>query len=262
MGSAKPTVTRLRQTLVGLDPSMGPALPEEGRAVGFETGIDAVLGGGFSCRALHELAPAGPNHLAAVTGFGMALAALSGGRRGETLWIATDFAVCEAGGPYGPGLDLFGLASARLIVLRVARATDVLWAMEEALRCGALTGVIAELTGDGAEADLIATRRLSLAAREGKGGCLGLLLRHRVPSVPSAALTRWDIAAAPSEPDRFGGLGRAAFDLSLVKNRRGPCGRWTVTWDHHEHVFHPAISVGVAAAPPDRPDRAPLARAG
>jgi protein ImuA len=260
MGSAKPALIRLRQTLAGLDPSLGPALPEDSRAVGFEAGIDAVLGGGLSCAALHELAPAGPLHLPAATGFAMALAALSGRGRGETLWIATDFAVCEAGGPYGPGLDLFGLASAHLIVLRVARAADVLWAMEEALRCGALTGVIAELTGGGAEADLTATRRLSLAAREGKG--LGLLLRHRVPPMPSAALTRWEIAAAPSEPDRFGGLGRAAFDLSLVKNRRGPCGRWIVTWDHHEHVFHPAVSVGVAAAPPNRPGRAPLARTG
>jgi protein ImuA len=262
MGAIKPTLTHLRQALVGLDPSMGPALPEEGRAVGFETGIDAVLGGGLSCGALHELAPAEPIHLPAATGFGLALAALSGRKRGETLWIATDFAVCESGGPYGSGLDLFGLVSARLIVLRVARAVDVLWAMEEALRCGALASVIAELTGDGAEADLTATRRLSLAAREGKGGCLGLLLRHRVPSMPSAALTRWNIAAAPSEPDRFGGLGRAAFDLSLVKNRRGPCGRWLVTWDHHEHVFQPAISVGVAAAAFDRSDRAPLALTG
>ena len=73
MGSAKPTLTRLRQTLAGLDPSLGPVLPDEGRAVGFETGIDAVLGGGLSCAALHELAPAGPVHLTAATGFAMAL---------------------------------------------------------------------------------------------------------------------------------------------------------------------------------------------
>jgi protein ImuA len=262
MGSLAPTLNSLRQTLAGIDPSLKPALPGGTREVGFDPGIDAVLGGGLTCSALHELAPAAPAHLAAASGFAMALAALSGRERGETLWIAADFAACEAGGPYGPGLDLFGLASARLVVLRVPRATDVLWAMEEALRCGALASVVAELTGEGADADLTATRRLALAAREGKGSCLGLLLRQGFPSMPSAAATRWRIAAAPSQPDRFGGIGRAAFDLDLVKNRRGPTGRWTITWNHHEHAFHPAISVGVAPAPLDRSDRAPLERTG
>ena len=262
MGSVAPTLNHLRQTLASIDPSLRPALPGCGRDIGFESGIDAALGGGLACGALHELAPAAPIHLAAASGFAMALAALSAGRRGEMLWIATDFAASEAGGPYGPGLDLFGLAAARLIVLRVPRAVDALWAMEEALRCNALATVVTELTGEGADADLTATRRLALAAREGKSTCLGLLLRHALPSMPSAAATRWQIAAAPSEPDRFGGLGAARFDLTLLKNRRGPCGRWTVTWDHHEHVFQPTIPVGVAAAPLNRPGRASLGRTG
>jgi protein ImuA len=259
---SEPILARLRQSLAGIDPSLTPALPGCGREVGLDASVDAALGGGLTCGALHELAPAAPLHLASATGFAMALAALSSRERGETLWITTDFAACEAGRPYGPGLDLLGLAAGRLVVLRVHRAVDALWAMEEALRCGALASVVAELIGEGADADLTATRRLALAAREGKSVALGLLLRHSAPSMPSAAATRWQIAAAPSEPDRFGGLGATRFDLSLVKNRRGPCGRWTITWDHHEHVFQPAIPVGVAAAPPDRPDRAPLSRAG
>src|SRR5437868_4979492 len=83
-----------------------------------------------------------------------------------------------------------------------------------------------------AAADLTATRRLSLAARE--GAAFGLLLRHRASPSPSAAATRWQIAASPSRPDAFGGLGPARFDLTLCKNRRGPSGRWIVDWDHHE----------------------------
>ena len=59
--------------------------------------------------------------------------------------IQTDFAALEAGAPYGPGLDLFGLPMARLLVLRVPRPVDALWAMEEALSCRALAIVIAEL---------------------------------------------------------------------------------------------------------------------
>ncbi len=272
MGSSAPTLDRLRQTLASVDPSRRPAMPGGGREVGLEPGLDAVLGGGLACGCLHELAPAGALDLAATTGFAMALARLANRDRGETLWIVTDFAVCEGGGPYGPGLDLFGLDSRRLIVLRVPRAADALWAMEEALRCGALGSVVAELTGEAAGADLTATRRLSLAAREGQGAALGLLLRQGGSALPSAAATRWHVAAAPSEPDRFGGLGPPRFDLSLVKNRRGPCGRWIVTWDRQRHVFQrqilqrhdfqPALPVGVVAAAFDRPDRTRLRHTG
>jgi protein ImuA len=267
----QPTLQRLRETLAVLDPKLGPGLTDEERRVELSAPIDAVLGGGLACGALHELAPAAPFQLGATTGFAAAVAARAGTGCGEVLWIATEFARREGGGPYGPGLDLFGLSPARLLVLNVSRPADVLWAMEEGLRCRALACVIAELTGEGAEADLTATRRLSLAAREGvsaRVSGLGLLIRHRATpnssALPSAAATRWSIAGAPSLPDRLarrsGGLGRTRFDLSLCKNRRGPSGRWLVEWDHHERAFQPAVSVGVAAPALDRPDRAPSVR--
>lgn len=271
MGPAapQPTLNHLRQTLAGIDPSNAPRLVGEERLIGIAAPIDRALGGGLGCGALHELAPTAPLHLGAASGFALALAARASGDCRQVLWVATDFAAGEGGGPYGPGLDLFGLASARILVLRVPKPVDVLWAMEEALRCRALACVIAELTGDGGAADLTATRRLALAAREGisaQNSGFGLLIRHRITSMPSAAATRWEIAPSLSRPDalgeRTGGMGRARFDLSLRKNRRGPSGRWIIEWDHHERAFQPAVSVGVAAAAFDRPDRAPSVRAG
>jgi protein ImuA len=264
MAEPSPALDRLRQTLSGIDP--GFASRFEGESVlPLAAPIDEALGGGLARGTLHELAPAAPVQLAAATGFAVALAALAGGMRGQTLWIAADYAVAEAGEPYGPGLDQFGLASARLLVLRVPRAVDALWAMEEALRCRALANVIVELAGDGAVADLTATRRLALAARDGLGGPgrgLGLLLRHCPTASPSAAATRWQVAANLSRPDAFGGLGMTRFDLTLRKNRRGPSGRWSIAWNHHERAFHAALPVGVAAPALDRSDRAPLACAG
>ena len=209
--------------------------------------VDAALGGGLPCAALHELSAA-PVHLGAAAGFALALAALTAEK--QVLWIATDFGMLETGALYGPGLDPIGLPTARLLVARVARPVDALFAMEEALKCRALSTVVAELNGD---VDLTATRRLTLAARE--GGALGVLLRHKPSCSPSAARTRWDVSGAPSVPDELGGLGRTAFRLSLLRNRRGPCSTWTLTWDHHERVFT-ALSVGVAAAAADRPDQA------
>ena len=271
MGPAmpQPTLDRLRQTLSGIDPSLAPKLGCDERLIGLAPPIDAVLGGGLACGGLHEIAPVAPAHLGVASGFALALAARAQGTCGEVLWIATDFAIGEGGGAYGPGLDLFGLASARLLVLRVAKPVDVLWAMEEALRCRALACVAAELTGEGEAADLTATKRLALAARGGisaRTSGFGLLLRHKATAAPSAAATRWQIAGALSEPDALGAplsnLGRARFDLSLCKNRRGPSGRWIIEWDHHERAFQPALSVGVAAAALDRSDRALHSRAG
>lgn len=217
---------------------------------------DSLLGGGLARRALHEISPAAPVHLGAASGFALALAALAGRGTGrETLFIQTDFTRLETGIPYGIGLDLFGLPARRLLVLRARRPIDALFAMEEALKCNALASVIAELPDDAA--DLTATRRLSLAARSHDG--LGLLLRHRSKSMPSAAMTRWEVEAMAGERDAYGGLGTTAFQLSLVKNRRGPCGRFRVAWSHHELAFVPADPVAVAAPFVDRPADAAIA---
>ena len=107
---------------------------------------------------------------------------------------------------------------------------------------------------------LLATLLVAPASAQNSG--LGLLIRHKITDMPSAAATRWEVAPALSQPDAYGGIGRARFDLSLCKNRRGPSGRWIIEWDHHERAFQPALSVGVAAPALDRPDRAPLVRAG
>ena len=257
--AAAATLNRLREAVARIEGSDLSALETGGRVLplGAEA-VDTALGGGLALGTLHELAPAAPVHLGAAAGFAAALA-VRAGRRKHTLWIQPDFAGMEAGALYGLGLTAFGLPMQRLILLRVARPADVLWAMEEGLKSRVLSAVVAELTDDGACADLTATRRLVLAARDGGG--VGLLLRHRLSPEPSAAATRWDIAATPSMPDALGGLGRTAFMLSLLKNRRGPLGRWTIEWDHHARVFAP-LSVAMAEAAVDGSDHAPLVRAG
>jgi len=222
--------------------------------------IDEVLGGGLDGGAIHEVAPVSAPHLGAATGFALALAARAQGPRRDIVWIATGFAAAEAGRPYGLGLEAYGIPQTSVLVVQVSRPADVWWAMEEALGCRGIAAAIAELTDDGAD-DLTATRRLSLAARD--HGSFGLLLRQHASLHASAAATRWRIAAASSQADAFGGLGRTAFDLALLKNRRGPHGRWLVTWDHHERAFAAAsLPLGLAAPVVDRPDSAPFLRAG
>ncbi|MGC1467581.1 MAG: DNA repair protein [Pseudolabrys sp.] len=260
IAGASATLCRLRQAVAkieGQETDLGIGM----RALAFGVrSIDAVLQGGLAPASLHEVAPAALRDLGAAVGFAFALAARAATDEGRNaLWIQTDFAATGSGNIYGLGCDLFGLPARQLLILKVARPRDALWAMEEALKCRALASVIAELPNDGPIADLTATRRLTLAARA--GGSFGFLFRHRPSPLTSSAETRWEVAVAPSRPDQFGGLGRTAFALSLTKNRHGPTGRWPVAWDHHERVFS-ALSLGVAEAAFDRPDRTPLVHVG
>ena len=116
--------------------------------------------------------------------------------RGALVWIAEDMALAESGAPYGPGLEAFGLPPERLLTVAAARACDLLWAMEEALRCRAVAAVIGELRHGAV--DMVAVRRLSLAAAT--SGALALLLRSSPPQDASTAATRWIVSAAPAVP--------------------------------------------------------------
>ena len=243
-------LNRLRQAVATIEKNTGFSEDAGSLALGLP-GLDAALAGGLARAALHELAPAVPAQFGAAVGFALALAVRAAAGARPVLFVQTDFAALEAGAPYGPGLECLGLPMPLLLLLRVPRPIDVLWAAEEALKSRGVAMVIAELPGDGAMADLTVTRRLTLAARAGGG--IGLLLRHRPSPFATAATTRWRISSSPSVPDKYGGLGRTAFDLSLDRNKHGRGGHFIVSWDHHARIFlQQTYPVGVAAAAFDR----------
>jgi protein ImuA len=223
-------IAQLRQSLRALEKPAriadGPGTLPLGIAA-----IDAALGGGLARGALHEIAAAGEAHVAAAAGFALGLAP-SGAR---LIWIAEDMALAESGAPYGPGLDSFGLAPERLLTVAAVQRCDLLWAMEEALRCRAVGAVIGELRHDAI--DMVAVRRLSLAAAQ--SGALALLLRAAPPRDASTAATRWIASAAPHD----------CFAVQLTRNRRGPLGSWTLQWSDDDERFVPATHAQPVAAP-------------
>jgi protein ImuA len=208
--------------------------------------IDTALAGGLAGGALHEIAAPRETDMAAASGFAFALAA---GLRQPVLWITEDMALAESGAPHAPGLDAIGLAPERLLTVAAPKSRDVLWAMEEALRCRAVGAVIGEIRG---HVDLVATRRLSLAA--GHGGALALLLRTAPSEEFSAAATRWIVGGAPSLPSPHG-VGPPRFSARLVRNRRGQLGSWMLELTSHGFVLA-AHSEPVALPAADRPHRA------
>ncbi|MFG1423634.1 ImuA family protein [Roseixanthobacter liquoris] len=189
--------------------------------------LDGALGGGLALGALHEAAARGPGAEGALTAFALALAARAAFQlKRPVLMVQHELAELEAGSLYAPGLVELGLCDGALVLVRVHKAQDVLFAMEEGLKCGGLAAVLGEV-GTAFPEPLTATRRLSLAARAHP--VLGLLLRQRPDGAACAALTRWAIAPAASTPrDSYGGLGLPTLEAALTRNRLGPLGRWTL----------------------------------
>jgi protein ImuA len=237
-------IDQLRQRLQALQKTPGI----EGRPGILPFGIpaiDTMLGGGLVRNALHEIAATGEAHLPAAAGFALAVAKRAAPSP-RLLWVSEDMAFAESGVPHGAGLDAFGLAP-ELVMVSATHRRDLLWAMEEALRCGATTTVIGEMRAGAI--DGVAVRRLSLAAAE--SGTLALLLRAEPPRDASTAATRWLVGAAPSIVP---GTSRVA--AQLVRNRRGPTGMWSLEWSDGDGQFILATHAQPLAAPAlDRPHR-------
>lgn len=227
----------LKQTIAAIEAACLTARTRSAR-VHVETGtpdMDAALGGGLSRGAVHEILPRSARDLGAAAGFAFGLATRAQETSARTLYIQHDFASAETGRPYLPGLKRSGFDTASLIYLHVPRAEDVLWAMNEALKCRGFSAVIAEFPAHTRVLDLTCTRRLVLSAQEGLG--FGLILRHAATIEPNAATTRWLAAARPSRSGPFGGIGAPSVHLDLVKNRFGSCGQWQVEWHPHVRKF-------------------------
>lgn len=176
--------------------------------------IDAHLPqGGLARAGLHEV-------LAAESGAAAGFSAVILGRTGgPVLWIGPD---PEA---WPPGLVRYGLSPSELVLVRAPKPTDGLWAMEEVLRCRAVTGALLQV----ADLDLTAARRLQLAAEAGGG--LGLLLRPDIKETgPSSALTRWRVDALPSANGSPHSLGDPRWSLELLRGRGSTPRSWNVTW--------------------------------
>ncbi len=218
---------------------------------------DAVLRGGIVPGALHEIFAGDAG--AAAAGFTAALAQLVRGRK-RLLWIRQDYAALEHGEIGPTGLAELGIDPSGLLMLRAADATDALRAAVDALSCVALGAVIAEIPGNPKILDLVASRRLVLAAQN--RGVTAFLLRPGAQVEPSAAETRWLVRSAPCTDREDWGAPR--FDAALTRNRRGETGRWLMEWSCDDGIFRtaPAAHPGtVAAAAADRPAEAASARA-
>ena len=230
-----------------------------GETMGFgDRRLDRLLpDGGLSLRAWHEFAGEGLElETAAATAAFVARLAAPLCRRGELIWVL------RRDDLYAPGLASLGFPAERLIQVCARDGAEALAVMEDALR----TPGVAAVFGEAGEVDLVAGRRLQLAAEQGKA--TGLLLRRRPfggadrKDLSSAAVTRWTIAPAPSEPPRGEpGLGAPRWRVRLERCRGGRTGEWILEAREEDDAPHPFRLVA-ELADRDVAAQAPLRLAG
>ena len=185
--------------------------------------IDRYLPGGcLVLGAVHEVIEAGPaaEFAGAATLFTAGIAARL---KGPVVWCLTRRDL------FAPGLAAAGLHPDRVIYVEAGRDREVLPLVEEALREKGLAAVVGEIT----RLSLTASRRLQLAAEA--SGVPALMLRRwwtvaekNLTTLPTAALTRWRIASAPSAILSVPGVARQRWRVELVRCRGAEARSWIV----------------------------------
>jgi len=258
-GAAPGRLAALRAEVRSLERGGARAAGETGRSLALGVpALDAHLpDGGLPLACLHEIEGAlAERDDGAATGFCLALLArLAAARacgperrpeRRPVLWV-TPWRDLHA-----PGLAAFGFDPGRLLLVRAGGTADVLWAMEEGLRCPDLLVVVGEVEG----LDRTAGRRLQLAAEA--GGVTAFALHRRLrpqrgTAAPSAATTRWRIGPEATDTPHSG-LGPARWRAELTRCRGAAPGQWLLEWNDATGGFALAAPLrdGAVALPPLR----------
>lgn len=174
----------------------------------------------FPIGAVHELISQSATDVAATNGFISAILGQLMQRGGAVLWISNRRKV------YPPALKAFGIAPEQIIFVDLWRNKEVLWATEEALKCGVLSAVVTELK----ELSFTESRRLQLAVEQSSVTCFVHRQETRNENAV-ACVSRWKIKPLPSElTGGLPGVGLPKWHVQLLKIRSGVPGVWHIEW--------------------------------
>jgi protein ImuA len=228
--SKQEMISKLRNDILSLQ---GFTPGTEGNAGFFGLGPieSAFPNGRCPTGAIHEFLIAEPEHAATSAGFLAGLLQVLMQDGSACLWISTNRTV------FPPSLQAFGIEPDRIIFVDLTRQRDVLWVMEESLKCEGLTAVVAELK----EISFAQSRRLQLVVEKSK--VTGFVLRSDPTKVSSTAcVARWRITSLPSELENgMPGVGFPRWNVELLKVRNGNPGTWKMEWSDNQ--FKPLIEL-------------------
>ena len=179
----------------------------------------------FPTGNIHEFLSENPEETASSEGFIAGLLAKLMENGNSCIWISRNRKL------FPPSMERFGVDPQQVIFVDLNYEKEILWTMEEAIKCEGLACVIAEI----ADLDFAQSRRLQLATE--KSHVTGIILRKN----PKRALTatactvRWQIKPQPSElKEDIPGVGNPRWEVNLLKVRNGHTGKFLIEWAANE----------------------------
>ena len=192
----------------------------------------------FPTAAIHEFISITPEDTAATGGFISGLLAVLMQKKGVAIWASASRNI------FPPALSAFGISPDRVIFVDLQKEKQILWAVEEALKCKGISAVVGEMQ----ELNFTDSRRLQLATEKSK--VPGFILRRNPKQInTTACVTRWYISSVRSElKDGIPGVGFPKWKVSLCKVRNGITGEWEIEFATGEfrHLKNiPAIPITI-----------------
>jgi protein ImuA len=210
-------VSQLRQEILGLEGYKNNR--DNTLAIGLGPINDAFPNKSFPVGGvIHELISSNSEDSAASYGFINVMLAPLMAAGGVAIWVGTKRTV------FPPALELFGIRPDKFIFIELAKERHVMWALEEALKCAALTAVVGEIEG----ISFTASRRLQLAVEQSRvTGFIHCNKPHKLGTTASSC--RWKISHLPSHTvDKLPGVGFPQWKVELMRVRNGRPDTWNV----------------------------------
>ena len=220
MAAAKADIiAQLQRELLPLQ-GFKPIPASENLDLGLGRMMSAFPNNKFPVGAVHEFCCATSNDAAASAGFIAGIVSSLMRSEGVSIWISSARTI------FPPALKYFGIQPDRIVFVDLQKQQDVLWVMEEALKCEGLAAVVGEIS----ELSFTASRRLQLAVEQSR--VTGFILRVKPRNLNiTACVTRWKITSISSIlPDEMPGLGFPRWNVELLKVRNGKPGTWEIEW--------------------------------
>jgi hypothetical protein len=153
--------------------------------------------------------------------------------------------------PYAPALAQRGFVLERVLVVRTRNPRDARWSVEQLVRSGAASAVLAWLP----DGDERALRRVHAAAAGGPTFALCCLAPQAAPRTSPAALR---IALRPVLSPVEGGLGRRRLELDVLKRRGSRLAPFAIDLAAPLDAARFAQPIAQPATPAIEAERAPL----
>lgn len=210
-------ITRLKKDILSLQGFKSEISPDN-----IDTGLGIIKNAFpnkiFPQGAIHEFISSGAENGATTSGFLSGILSSLLKNNGVGIWISRHQNI------FPPALKLFGIDPDKIIFINPKKEKEMLWVMEEALKCKGLAAVVAEIP----KLTFTDSRRLQLAVEKSK--VTGFI--HRIDPKEfntTSCVTRWKISTLPSNlSDNLPGVGFPRWNVELLKVRNGTPGQWQI----------------------------------